>query len=443
VVAAQSENGKKTNEVPMATVVLGQIDLANKIVTADALHTVKATARHIHEHGGEFVLPVKKNPRALFDALDALPWDQAPIASTAIDRGHGRITTRTIQVLPAPEDLPSRTSARCSSSSGTSLTCTASRSRPSPHSASPARHLNKVAPLLAPECRSWPREQLRSGKAFVMIDGVDGVPQTQRPAVLAWVNDLAELFPEARYVVTTRPGAIESEALEAAGFVFATLNPMDPAQIRTFVDRWHSAMWEWQKDVEFQEQLKNFRNQLLKTLENDRFLIELANTPLLAGLICALNQHLNAQLPRRRSEIFEKALAMLYERDRKRGVASDIALDFEATFHLLGDLALWMIRNGVVETAADSARDVLRRSANSLPDMKYSPVELYRHLLLRSGLLREPTAEFVDFVHRTFHEYLAARALIDSDNVGEVIKNASDDQWHEVVIVNIHPMYSG
>ena len=106
VVAAQAEVGKKTNEVPMATVVLGQIDLKNKIVTADALHTVKATARHIHEHGGEFVLPVKENRRALFDALDALPWGQVPIARTATDKGHGRITTRTIQVLPAPEDLP-------------------------------------------------------------------------------------------------------------------------------------------------------------------------------------------------------------------------------------------------------------------------------------------------------------------------------------------------
>ena len=99
VVAAQAEVGKKTNEVPMATVVLGQIDLANKIVTADALHTVKATARHIHEHGGEFVLPVKENRRALFDALDALPWGQVPVARTATDKGHGRITTRTIQVL--------------------------------------------------------------------------------------------------------------------------------------------------------------------------------------------------------------------------------------------------------------------------------------------------------------------------------------------------------
>jgi predicted transposase YbfD/YdcC len=106
VVAAQAEVGKKTNEVPMAAVVLGQIDLDNKVVTADALHTVKATANHIHEHGGEFVLPVKENRRALFDALDALPWGQVPITHTATDKGHGRITTRTIQVLPAPEDLP-------------------------------------------------------------------------------------------------------------------------------------------------------------------------------------------------------------------------------------------------------------------------------------------------------------------------------------------------
>ena len=106
VVAAQAEVGKKTNEVPMATVVLDQIDLEGKIVTADALHTVKATANHIHKRGGEFVLPVKENRRALFDALDALPWDQVPVAHTATDKGHGRITTRTIQVLPAPDDLP-------------------------------------------------------------------------------------------------------------------------------------------------------------------------------------------------------------------------------------------------------------------------------------------------------------------------------------------------
>ena len=68
--------------------------------------TVKATAEFIHEAGGEFILPVEENRKALFDVLDALPWHQVPIAHSATDRDHGRITTRTIQVLPAPEDLP-------------------------------------------------------------------------------------------------------------------------------------------------------------------------------------------------------------------------------------------------------------------------------------------------------------------------------------------------
>jgi predicted transposase YbfD/YdcC len=106
VVAAQAAVGAKTNEVPVAKVVLGQLDLHGKVVTADALHTVKATARLICEGGGEFVFPVKENRRALFDAIDALPWKDVPVAHAATDRGHGRITTRTIQVLPAPEGLP-------------------------------------------------------------------------------------------------------------------------------------------------------------------------------------------------------------------------------------------------------------------------------------------------------------------------------------------------
>jgi hypothetical protein len=37
-----------------------------------------------------------------------------PITHRQTDRGHGRITTRTIQVLPCPHDLPFPTSNRCS-----------------------------------------------------------------------------------------------------------------------------------------------------------------------------------------------------------------------------------------------------------------------------------------------------------------------------------------
>jgi predicted transposase YbfD/YdcC len=106
VVAAQTEVGAKTNEVPKAVDVLDQIDLADTVLTADALHTVKATADYIARRGGFFLLPVKENRATLYAACDALPWADTPIAHQHTERGHGRITRRTIRVLPAPDGLP-------------------------------------------------------------------------------------------------------------------------------------------------------------------------------------------------------------------------------------------------------------------------------------------------------------------------------------------------
>jgi len=106
VVAAQTEVGTKTNEIPMIIPLLDGLDLAGTVITADALHCQRATADYLHRRGADFVLPVKDNQPGLFDALDALRWPDAPVAHAATDRGHGRITTRTIQVLPAPDDLP-------------------------------------------------------------------------------------------------------------------------------------------------------------------------------------------------------------------------------------------------------------------------------------------------------------------------------------------------
>ncbi|HET9257376.1 MAG TPA: hypothetical protein VFO16_19545 [Pseudonocardiaceae bacterium] len=76
------------------------------MITADALHTQRAHAEYLHERGAGFVFTVKENQPTLFAAPDALPWSQTPVTFRATDTGHGRVTTRTIQVLPAPAGLP-------------------------------------------------------------------------------------------------------------------------------------------------------------------------------------------------------------------------------------------------------------------------------------------------------------------------------------------------
>ncbi len=111
LVLGQVEVGAKSNEIPqfaplLDTLTTAGINLAHTVITADALHTQRAHAVYLHERGAGFVFTAKQNQPRLFAALDAQPWAQTPIAARQVDRGHGRVTTRTIQVLPAPEDLP-------------------------------------------------------------------------------------------------------------------------------------------------------------------------------------------------------------------------------------------------------------------------------------------------------------------------------------------------
>jgi len=111
LVLGQLEVGTKTNEIPMFAPLLDQLaetglDLTQAVITAEALHTQRAHAEYLHDHGAGFVFTVKENQPTLFAALNALPWSQTPVAVRVTDTGHGRITTRTIQVLPAPPDLP-------------------------------------------------------------------------------------------------------------------------------------------------------------------------------------------------------------------------------------------------------------------------------------------------------------------------------------------------
>ncbi|CAM5533711.1 ATP-binding protein [Streptomyces avidinii] len=55
------------------------------------------------------------------------------------------------------------------------------------------------------------------------------------------------------------------------------------------------------------------------------------------------------------------------------------------------------------------------------------------YFLERSGLLRAPTEDTVEFVHRTFQDFLGARAALDEGGLGELTRHADDDQWEDVI----------
>ena len=97
--------GAKTNEIPMLQPLLDPLDITDHVITADSLHTQRKTATYLRGRDAHFIFQVKGNQPKLFEALDVLPWHETPIGHTATTRGHGRITTRTLQLRPAPAEL--------------------------------------------------------------------------------------------------------------------------------------------------------------------------------------------------------------------------------------------------------------------------------------------------------------------------------------------------
>jgi predicted transposase YbfD/YdcC len=100
-VLGQLATAARSNEIPAARTLLAGFDLAEVVVTMDAMHAQAETAAAIVDGGGDYVLTVKGNQPGLHAACKRLPWSQVP-AHSAAGKGHGRRVRRTIKVVAAP-----------------------------------------------------------------------------------------------------------------------------------------------------------------------------------------------------------------------------------------------------------------------------------------------------------------------------------------------------
>ncbi len=113
VVLGQVATAEKSNEITAIPVLLDLLDLRGALVSIDAMGTQVKIARTIVRKGGDYLLALKGNQtrlrreveEAFAEALDdrRRAVDETPpprVAShTEVDKGHGRIETRTARVL--------------------------------------------------------------------------------------------------------------------------------------------------------------------------------------------------------------------------------------------------------------------------------------------------------------------------------------------------------
>jgi Leucine-rich repeat (LRR) protein len=189
-------------------------------------------------------------------------------------------------------------------------------------------------------------------------------------------------------------------------------------------------------DQDEREELERYERELVDAIIARPPLRRIAQSPLLCALMCALYRDRNGQLPDDRMELYEVTLqVMLERRDLERGITPPVGLSRTEQSLILRDIAYWLVRNGRSDAERVRVLERISTMLVAMPQVRATVGEVFRHLLERSGLLREPIAGQVDFVHRTFQEYLAAKAAVDADDIGILVEHAHLDQWWEVIIM--------
>ncbi|MEU5688120.1 ATP-binding protein [Streptomyces venezuelae] len=298
----------------------------------------------------------------------------------------------------------------------------------------PADFLAAVGcPLAGTQPQGWEARVLTAGRALVLIDGIDEIPDAERDRTRAWLSDLIDAFPGNRWLVTSRPSAVREDWLTEEGFTELTLSAMRQEEVAAFIERWHTAAATGvpEEDTE----LVAYEGQLLEAVRSKPDLGRLATNPLMCGLICALHRDRRGFLPLGRKDLYTAALSMLLvRRDRERHMAVP-ELREEPQLQLLQRLAYWLIRNGRAVMDRSRAESIIADALPAVPEL--APLgdarAVYTHFLHRSGLLREPGPGTVDFVHRTFQDFLGARAAVDEGDFGVLARHAADDQWADVI----------
>jgi formylglycine-generating enzyme required for sulfatase activity len=162
--------------------------------------------------------------------------------------------------------------------------------------------------------------------------------------------------------------------------------------------------------------------------------------------VIALVHRYRAQLPERRSELYEEAIEVLLGKwDEAKGLESaallpGVELDAGDRRSLLEPVALWMMERHTQEIEDVELRGQLVErfrmltAARGRADMVAD--DFLNLILERSGLLSERGIGIYGFSHLTFQEHLAARAVADrEDYIDYTMARLGDIWWREVILL--------
>jgi len=294
-------------------------------------------------------------------------------------------------------------------------------------------------------------KSLKNGKAVILLDGMDEVAdKTLRERIARLIEKFTVRYPKPRYVVTSRIVGYEKAARIGAEFGLAKVRDFSPAEVRQFVLDWTRVVESTLAGDDSEEILRLADAQaqrLIDAIESNPRVADLAVNPLLLTVIALVHRY-RANLPERRSELYEEAVEVLLGNwdAAKSGMQTEfsvgeIKLDSGDRRSLLEPVAFWMHEREQREIELDDLRSLLLPTFKNMiangPNAANKAVDRFLGIINeRSGMLIERGVGIYGFAHLTFQEYLAARALADrADALAFSIEKLSDPWWREVILL--------
>lgn len=295
--------------------------------------------------------------------------------------------------------------------------------------------------------RSTMADALGAGRALVLLDGVDEVPESRaRAGLVQAVDGFISDHELARVVVTSRPYGYVRLRGDLPHY---TLPNFSTEQVTEFVYRWQTACERKQHpqspDLDSADQEAEA---LLAEIRRNPRVEELATNPLML-VIVSLIRYERTRLPEERVQLYQRAVNTLMDtwnqwRSQLGRDAGGVMLPLDRLVRVWGAVAEWTRRErntGVVHRA-----ELKRKLVEVLRDREYADrnaeetAESYlRAAADRAGILEERGQDIFAFWHPTFEEFLAAVELSTptSQAIRKLLPLADDPRWHEVILLAV------
>jgi formylglycine-generating enzyme required for sulfatase activity len=292
---------------------------------------------------------------------------------------------------------------------------------------------------------------LEKGNAVLLLDGMDEVADSSlRQRVARLIEGFAARYEKCRYVVTSREMGYEGAARIGAEFGLVKVREFTPQEVRQFIRDWTRVVETTLAGSDSPGVVHRADEQaekLVRAIDSNPRVAELAVNPLLLTVVALVHRY-RAQLPERRSELYEEAVEVLLGHwDAAKGMETEFLLvggrrlDGGDRRSLLEPVAFWLHEHRKRELERDDLRNILLPKFINMmeggKEQASKALEAFLHLINeRSGLLIERGVGIYGFAHLTFQEYLAARVLAEQDDAVEYsLKVLSDSWWREVILL--------